>query len=145
MGELWRPKSHPPETYLGSPMWTLLARSSSRPWFALEIYNGRTVESIHTSASLDVLCWVRAVGARQFRKVTLLIPDQRVAGRWGQVSVIAIWQTRRCGAATLYFEDTDGAAWEPSGLRCALPPHVELVSVWVHAETSRRQHAHSAR
>ena len=145
MRELWRPKDHAPETYLGSPMWALLARISSRPWLALEVYNGRTVESIHTSAPQDVESWVRVAGPRQFRKVTLLIPDQHVASRWVQVAVIAIWQAGRSeAAATLYFEDTDGAAWQPSGLSCALPPQVELISLWEHVETRGRQRVHTA-
>lgn len=139
MRELWRPKDHAPESHQGGPLWALLARISSRPWLALEVYNGRTVESIHTSAPQDVVSWARVVGRRQFRKVTMLIPDQQVAGRWVQVAIIAIWQTGRAeAAAALYFVDTDGSAWQPSGLRCALPPQVELTSLWGHAETSGR-------
>ncbi len=143
--ELWRPKNHAPEPYLGSTMWALLARISNNPWLALEVYNGRTVESIQTSVPQDVGSWVRVVGPRQFRKVTLLIPNQEVPGRWIQVSVVAIWQSGRSeAAAALYFEGTDGAAWQPSGQSCALPQQGTLTSLWVCEEAKGRQRVRAA-
>lgn len=143
--ELWRTQDQMPEMYLGGPIQSLMAQNSGKAWLVMEVYNGRTMESIQTSDPQDIARWIIAVGPRQVRQVALMIPETLRAHRWARVSVVAVWQARGSGAVGLYFEDADGAAWQPSGLSCAFPLRDELITLWVRAETGSRQRTHMVR
>lgn len=129
MRELWRPNGHEADPSELSPTWEMMARMSRKPWLALEVYNGRTVESIQTSAPHDVVSWLWVAGPRQLRKVTMLIPDpRRPHAPWTHTSISAIWQLD--ASSVIYFEDINGEHRQSTGERSQLPRHPWLVCRW---------------
>ncbi len=115
-----------------------MARFSSSPWLALEVYNGRTVESIHSSDPDDFPGWIRVIGSRQVRTVSLLMPDQQMPHKqWAHVHVVAVWQAS--DTHEIYFEDAEGAAWLSSGVRCTPPKQHRVQCLWKRAVQVNRK------
>lgn len=142
--EQWRPKALAPEEPLCHPIWALIARTSKGPWLSMEVFNGRSVDSVLTSSPPDAADWLRLVGPRHLREVSLMVPDARAAARWNQVAITAIWQVVNADSGLLYFEDKAGTVWHPLGRRCSRLEHAEATRIWTIARVGGDTGIHEA-